>query len=159
MNKIIQILSVTALIQCLVGCAATGPLFSPEATLANDGYAKIFVYRPSRFANSAGYPQITLDGETKGGLKNGGFLIIKATPGTHTLIQEHSWKWDIRANPVVLNVQENHKYFVKLDTDASVAFMGTTPSGTMYSVTRGVYFAEVEESIGLDEIKNLHISN
>jgi len=139
----------------LSGCAATGQQFSIMDLGVNNSDAVIYLYRPSRFANSAGYPKITLDGENKGGLKNGGYLVFRVSPGSHTITQEYSWTWDFKANPVVVNAKKNSQYFVRLDTGVHIG----DPSAVVNGVSRYISFEEVEESVGLVEIKDLHISN
>jgi hypothetical protein len=146
------------LLSLIAGCAATGPTFTP-ATDLSDSAAIIYVYRPARAANSGGYPLITLNSEVKGPLKNAGYLAIRVPAGTHVVEQQYSvWNWDMRAKPVVIEAKPKRRYFIKLDTDVSSALALPAGSFTMISITRNLYFGQVDDKTGMTEIRDLKLS-
>lgn len=151
-----SILIILALILC-AGCAATGQKFVPANTMKSDE-GIIYVYRPHRAANSGGYPVITLDGIKQGVLKDGGYLVVRAREGKHKVEQQYSiWNWDINANPVTLNIKPGNNYYVRLLTDAS-ASIEMVGNVRMLMTKRGASFVSIDESLALEEIRNLNYS-
>ena len=155
MNKYILIL-ITILNSA---CMATGPIFTPQQ-LSDGGNALIYVYRPSRFTNAAGAPEITVDGVRKGSLKNGGYLAIEVKPGEHSVVQVYSYiTWALKAEPILIKAEPKKEYFIILDINGSVESLGATPSGGIYMINKSAYFHEVEVSVGLSGIRELKQSN
>lgn len=80
----------------LAGCNAQGTRFSGLPPLAQDE-ALIIVYRPSAFADSGTWPDIHVDGQKRGELKNGGYLMLRVPPGGHIVeMKGPPTRWDIR---------------------------------------------------------------
>ena len=65
-----------------IGCAATGPQFEP--VILSENQAVVYVYRPGQdYVGSAVAPNIMVDGERVGRLKNNGYSYKIVTPGEH----------------------------------------------------------------------------
>jgi len=84
----------------LGGCSAQGTRFSALPALGQDE-ALIVVYRPSAFARSGTWPDIYVDGQKRGELKNGGYLFLRVPPAGHLVeVKGPVMRWDIRAEPL-----------------------------------------------------------
>jgi hypothetical protein len=70
----------------LAGCASLGDAYAPTP-LRNTSLARVYVYRPSAFAGSARSPDIVMDGEDRGELPNGGYLVVELPAGDHLASQ------------------------------------------------------------------------
>lgn len=68
----------------LTGCAATGEKFTGVVPFS-DGFSTLYIYRESRFVGGGECPDMFLDNQDIGCLKNGGFMKVKVSPGNHIL--------------------------------------------------------------------------
>ena len=141
----------------IAGCSATGPAFIAVAPNETEGV--IYVYRPPRLANAGGAPKITLDGQERGRLSNGGYLALRVPVGEHVVEQKYSiWDWDMRAPPVKLMVQPGKSYFARLLTDATAGNVTSSAATTSFTITRWISFQAVDDATGLAEIRGLNLS-
>ncbi len=75
--------SITALV--LVGCSATGPVFTPAPMPATGDQAIVNVYRPDQFMAKAASFRLFLDKKKIVTIKNNGYTRVMVSPGQHTL--------------------------------------------------------------------------
>ena len=72
----------------LSGCTtASGDYFNSDYHLVDDlnGYAQVVFYRYKQFAGSADETTLVDNGNRIGTIVNGGFLVYRTDPGSHTL--------------------------------------------------------------------------
>lgn len=131
----------------LSACAASGPAFKAEPS--RDNQSIIHLFRPSKFANGGGSPDVMLDGKKVGALANGGYLSLPVPPGPHTLeIPSNAWSWDINCTPVTLQVGQGAAHYVAMDTDASLSIVGASKASTTH-IKRRCQLLELPEDRAL----------
>jgi hypothetical protein len=102
----------------IAGCAAPieGPQFQPIATPAADK-ATVYIYRPSREFNLAGYPEIFINGEKKFALLNNGYAVLQLVPGDYEIKAEGSrfgTNWWPRPTNRTIAVEAGREYYVRV---------------------------------------------
>tara|TARA_R110002060_G_scaffold880_2_gene2096 strand:+ start:1944 stop:2246 length:303 start_codon:yes stop_codon:yes gene_type:complete len=85
-KKIIILISTSLL---LIGCSATGSKFTQIESL-DTNQAKVYIYRPWAILDGAAAPTIQVDEKDRFDLSNGGYEIIKLSPGTYKLTVKKS---------------------------------------------------------------------
>lgn len=80
----------------LTGCMATGPIYTPESP-PSDQEALVYIYRPAVQAGiSLRTAAISVDDKPAAELSNGGYSIVRLTPGEHVLTQGWiNWPGDV----------------------------------------------------------------
>lgn len=68
----------------LSGCASLGPQFEQRSSF-DKKKSLVYLYRVSKFAGSAGNPDICVDSQVYGELGNGGYLPLEIASGNHKL--------------------------------------------------------------------------
>lgn|GEM_PF-6471638 len=106
------------------GCAATGPKFTySEPSLTQ---SKIYLYRKYSFVGSAASPNIYMDGEIKGKLHTGGYVLMSVVPGVHEVIigrlGKDSPNWSPDNAILKLQVEPGAEYFLKMDMNFGGVF-------------------------------------
>lgn len=101
----------------MAGCAAPleGPPFKPVA--AAPGKAIVYVYRPDRAFNLAGYPEIFINGEKKFPLLNNGYAALVLPPGEYEIKAEGTQfgtNWWPGPTTRTLSVEAGRDYYVRL---------------------------------------------
>ena len=118
-----------------------------------EGKAIIYVYRPSQFVNSAGYPYTHIDGDKKNPLYNGSYKAYTVNPGKHTVETIGDfWIWGLPDNKVVISTENGKRYFVRLTSGSS----GTTIIGSSVYMGKNQNFGGVPENIAISEISELN---
>ena len=120
--------SVVIIIAWLTGCANSDYF---EATpLADKGNSMVYLYRPA--ATKPGkkplvtsYPEILVDGQSKGMLKNNDYLAIELPPGEHEFIatgltRDARWEPEDRSYKLTTKADESYfmRFRVEFNTDA-----------------------------------------
>lgn len=83
-----------ALVLVLTGCTATGPKFEQVAE-PKEYTAVAYFFRQAAFYGSGSCPDLVIDDEEVGCLKNGGFFEVELMPGEHTvLFDKGTWEPD-----------------------------------------------------------------
>ncbi|USG63229.1 DUF2846 domain-containing protein [Sneathiella marina] len=74
----------------LVGCTASGPLFTEKGQQVTPiaGESRVFVYRVDTIIGSGGSVKFLDDGVDKGSINVGGYITYTAKPGYHALLTE-----------------------------------------------------------------------
>ncbi len=133
----------------LTACAATGKAFVP-AESPGDKLARIYIYRPAYFLQSAIFPSISVDGKAVGDLKNGGFITFLIPPGAHTLSLSGSFfQWGHPARQYQFSAESGRLQYFKLDPNIR---------GNGFVTTYGYRFGEVKEGTALEELSKLNQS-
>ncbi|WP_127024792.1 DUF2846 domain-containing protein [Rheinheimera mangrovi] len=119
------------MIASLSGCSATGPKFTQtEAAEANK--AKVYFYRPWAMLDGAAAPTVQINGVDSFSISNGGYHVLDLTPGNTVIaVKEGGLMSNWRAGPlqIVLDVQANNLYFVRLSAElANAAYVGNLAS-------------------------------
>jgi hypothetical protein len=107
------------LVIVIFGCSAKGALFAaPEPSDA----PLLIVYRIKHVENGGMFPQLLLDGQEVGNLKQGGYIYIETTPGEHVLTvkDEFVWKWGIDTQPITIELESGEIRYVRLFNDAEI---------------------------------------
>lgn len=99
----------TVALQALIGCAATGSIYSAQENLTDDK-ARIIFYRPKEFTGSGVNLVITEDGEEILKVQNGQFVPHIVDPGTKV----YSIKTIGNNNELKLDIEPYETYYVRL---------------------------------------------
>lgn len=107
-------LLIIAALALMTGCGAGGAKFS-GLEKPTDNLAQVYIYRPSAFVQSGNFPDMALDNQEIGQLKNGGFLKFKAPAGKHSLsITGNVMQWIHKDATATLTFEAGKTYFYKL---------------------------------------------
>jgi hypothetical protein len=68
----------------IAGCAASGPMYPAEAGIAIES-GNLVVFRPYRFLSGGVYPDVYMDDQKVGILRNGGYIRRDVGSGSHVL--------------------------------------------------------------------------
>ncbi len=68
------------LVLLLFGCSASGPIYKQAELLSSDR-ATVYVYRPWRFLDGAGWANILVNDVKEFSLRNDGYGILSLEPG------------------------------------------------------------------------------
>lgn len=119
-NYLIPLLS---LLLFLSGCSASGPRYqSTQLTSQSNGL--IYIYRPAQFVNGGGYPEILINNESIGPLKNGGYLYAEVSPGRyHVRSKGNVMHWLLPDQSTVIDVRSGETVYLRLLSSASAAAM------------------------------------
>ena len=124
------------LLALLAGCSAGGKQFS-GLEKPNFSYAQVYIYRPSALQQSGIFPDLKLDSEFFGKLKNGGYLSIKVEPGKHKLAVAGNYlQWNYLPRTFDVSFEGGKTYFYRLQPF-------TAPGG---GYAGGVYLANYQYS-------------
>lgn len=119
----------------LSGCAAKGPVFE-EVSATHVNKATVYIYRPSLMFNSAGWPEIFVDGDELFELRNNGYAVLFLDAGTHDIKAEGSkflTNWYPEPVTYSANFNAGEEYFLRVTPKLdSAMFIGTvaTMSGS-----------------------------
>lgn len=103
----------------LAGCSATppktGPLFSGAAEIPVDKTA-LYLYRPEREFNWAGWPIVTVNNDQSVALVNNGYFVFTVEPGSVLIKAEGGWDegWWPGPTTRTINVEAGKRYYVRL---------------------------------------------
>ena len=101
----------------LTGCAGVGyggKQGSPFVSLdpIKDGWGQIYIYRPYQKFWLLAYPNISVNGEIVGELRNGTYISIDVPPGEHDLEVIKNSYWAIQMFSKV-SVQSGQRVFIR----------------------------------------------
>jgi len=123
----------------LLSACASGPAFV-KLENPDQGQAKVYVYRTFNLMQSGIFPDVYVDSNLVGKMKNGGFFAFSAKPGTHTVTLSGNYlQWHYNDHSVPLAVAANETYFYRLKTISNT----------------GYAFKEVDKEEALKELKEL----
>jgi len=98
----------------LGGCSSTGPIYQTHRPIAH-GTSQIVIYRGDEFFQGGIPYLVKLDGKAVAVLRNGGYSVIAAAPGTST-IEIRAARWDqwLFHNPLIaVSMSANERLFVR----------------------------------------------
>ena len=153
-----RVLFIFAAIALLSGCGAGGAKFSGLEKPSHD-MAQVYIYRPSAFVQSGNFPDLALDGNPVGQLKNGGFIKFSAPAGDHTLnITGNVLQWIHRDANMPLKLEAGKTHFYKLTVS-----MGGSSTGNSINVGFGQhhsfgFFQITDEKEALADLSELNES-
>jgi hypothetical protein len=130
----------------LAGCASV-PLATPGADAQAkqlqppEGKALLFVFRDDGLAAMSLFP-LFVDEERVGDLSNGSYYVVEVEPGPHRL----DFPFNDGATTLRLQVEANHRYFVRQSIDMTWALLVTI---------RRAQLALVDEATGLQALGSL----
>ena len=96
-----------------IGCASLGPQYSGE-TAALKGQALVTLYRPARFAGSAGSPYVSIDKNRVGEIPNNAYLPLNLDPGTHEIALSDMFGGVLTS--FHFDVKAGQSYFIRYDS-------------------------------------------
>jgi len=149
----------------LIGCNAQGPEFSSPPELG-ENEAAIIVYRPSSLVLATAAPDIYLDGQKRGQLKNGGYLVFRVPAGSHLVeARAASLDWDAQVGElrwmVTARAGRTHFLRLKVRSGALVPFAAAfaTPAAPGREPPKPpAYLSEVNPPEAINELKGLRLS-
>ena len=104
MKRITALLSITTTL--LVGCAATGPTFSPAPVVDPDA-TNVYIYRRTALALGGRAVYVFINDVNVFDLNSGGYSWVSLPAGDYKLTQK--WGFDMLAKPLVLDIQVKPK--------------------------------------------------
>ncbi len=144
----------------LSGCAASGPMFNKNKNSVEPEMSRIIIY--NELSGSFVIPQISINENTIGLLRRGGYLIHDAYPGTHslgTLRSDGSFSY-VKKITFKKNTTAYFKYNYKGKLIEYISSCGVTENTVIvcrkksYQPTLDL----VEEGIALEELSKLKLS-
>jgi hypothetical protein len=105
----------------LAGCTATGPIFNGVAKV-NPDKAVAYFYRQAAFYGSGTCPDLVIDEEEIGCLKNGGYFEVTLEPGDHlVLFDKGTWEpyKDLRS---IITLEAGTIYYFEYGQEMTGAF-------------------------------------
>jgi len=150
----------------LIGCNARGPEFSAMPYVRADE-AAILVYRPASVVLAAAWPDIYLNGNQRGQLKNGGYLVLRVPPGRHLVQAKGSaFTWSAHVDDLswMVTAHPGQSHFIRLTVRAeallpmaalSAAF---SPPGRKPRKT-AAFLDQVPQPTALNDLKRLRLSS
>ena len=158
MKKILVLLQVLALLS-LYGCASSS-YFEPTP-IAKPGNAMVYIYRPA--ATNPGkkpltlsYPEVMVDGQSRGFLKYNQYLAIEVVPGQREFLVTgltRGAKWEPRDLSYKLETEAGGSYFLRFRVEFDVAKMSLGTFKGQYIIN----LTPVSETDAVYEIR--HTSN
>jgi len=101
------------------GCTASGPAFG-EPSHAPQGDALVYVYRLHYPSLRNSYPDVYVNGEQRGPLKDEGHLVYRLRQGTATIeVRGNGVRWPRLAASVTPILQSERTYFFKYTAEQS----------------------------------------
>jgi|TARA_R110001583_G_scaffold43838_3_gene139257 hypothetical protein len=146
----VKYLTHLAIAMFLVGCTATGPLFNGVSEARSDK-AIAYFFRQAAFYGSGSCPDLVIDGEKIGCLKNGGFFEVILEPGNHlVLFDKGTWEpdKDLRSN---ITLEKGKIYYYEYGQEMTGAF--AVPGFSMVSGREN--FIRKTEEYSLSILKKL----
>ena len=131
-------------ITTLVGCAATGPIYSKIGGLP-DGHGVVYLYRTNIFVNRLIKPGIIVDNQQYSVLPPNGYMPFVLSTGQHSFSLLLSDKYKGNSG-IVIDVSSASDAFIRLET---------SNEDVSYDEMRRVFrLVPVVAEIGASEIKN-----
>lgn len=148
-----RILIYMTMLLLVLGCAiqnSNRPPFVPQ--LIPEGKSLIYVYRPSQFINSAGYPYTYIDGNKMAPLYNGSYKAYVVNAGKHTVETIGTFfLWGLPDNKLEIVVENGKAYYVRLTSGVS---SGTIIGSSVY-IGKSLNYGGVVEATALEELRYL----
>ncbi len=136
----------------LQACASLGPKYPAVENKVSKGKSLLTIYRPWKFAGSAGDPYTCLDNAAVGEYYNGSFYNLEVTPGEHFI----SWGTidGQSKNGVRFNAKQGEQYFLRFDISKlagakeATQAAGMVGAGAVGYVASGAFFSkDTQETI------------
>lgn len=123
----------------LTGCAANGPVFTPEENV-NPSKSLVYIYRPGNVVACGWTPRIYIDEVEKGRLKNDGYLVCAIDPGKRMI--ESTWGGNMLTQ--YLDAVAGEEYYFRWFADF----------GEGYGTSITISFGLIPEEYALREIQH-----
>lgn len=131
------------------GCTATGPLFKPVTTPAEQ--AEFYIYWEKLGGIVLDFPIVSIDGVKVGALRTGGYLRSEIKEGNHSLkVGDNPMNWGFKDLTFNFNAEKTSSYYFKI--------LYTTQAGILESQYT-VDIVPVDRAIALAELKDTRLSN
>ena len=153
MKFLMRGLLITAALAFLSSCGAGGAKFS-GLEKPKESMAQVYIYRPSAFVQSGNFPDVALDGNEIGQLKNGGFLHFNAPAGKHTInLSGNVMQWIHKDANIPVTLKAGETNFYKLTVS-----MGGSGGGVNigFGQVHSFGFVQIkDENVVLEDLKKL----
>jgi hypothetical protein len=124
----------------LTACAASGPFYLPASE--PDDRAALYVYRPHRGFQMAGFPNVYIDQKISHSLKNGSYGVTFLTFGRHEVKVSGSVllnNWMLPDATIIVDAKAGETIFVRYTPEPTGAYVvgraaGVTGSSTLLEV-------------------------
>jgi hypothetical protein len=132
----------------LTACSGAGPLY--QLAPMPDGQAAIYVYRPHRGFQIAGYPKVYIDNKVSHSLKNGSYGVSFVARGRHEVKVSGSLltNWVLPDAEVVVEAKPDRSIYVRYTPEPT----GVYVLGTQAGVTGSSDLREIAEQEAISEI-------
>lgn len=158
--KFLWLLACVAILLFQSGCAAwvaSGRQFEPLPV--STAKATVYVYRPEHFFFAGRVPNLFIDGNDVGSLRDSGYLALEVTPGQRrfTLAAEGGGRsiwWPVQSLSVNLQAKAGQQHYLRL----GISRDGFIYTPVFWASMDNYSFGVVREDIGRSEISVTKLS-
>ncbi len=148
--------TITALTGIPVKQSAKGDVFNQQSILENK--AVVYIYRPDKLFNSAGWPNIFVNGNKEFSLKNNGYGVFQFDTGNYVFLAKGSkflTNWYPSPASLEIKVEAGKEYYIRVTPQADDIFI---LSGIV-AVTGSAQVVQVDREFALTEISKSKRAN
>jgi Protein of unknown function (DUF2846) len=146
-----KLLSAFITVILLTACASLGPNFKKESFNSSSD-ALVYFYRPSRFFQGGGGPDVYIDGINQFRMHNGAYTFLHLKPGRHLISPKKHFNWGLDVLEKEIEVTAGREYYIRMDfKDAGVAPVVVGGFGTA-EITGVTVFNMVSNELAVKEI-------
>ncbi|ABD82690.1 DUF2846 domain-containing protein [Saccharophagus degradans] len=134
------------------GCASLGQKFSEPMAVEQDK-ALVYFYRPARFFQGGGGPDVYVNEVKEFRMHNGGYAFRYFNPGEYTISTRKHFNWGLEGVDKAVSLNAGEVYYFRMDfsdSGVNVISVGGFATGEVSGV---VAFNLIENSVATTEIK------
>ena len=152
------------LLTLLTGCTATG-LGGQKGSLftgfepVEDGAGQIYIYRPYKTFWLKAYPNVIINDELVGELRNGTYIVVNVPSGNHKIILPSNNFWAIPSMSTELEVEKGQRIFLRVGAKLDSVLPIYLGSFGVVSMTASAAMVHIKEDVASLEISKLLRSN
>lgn len=135
----------------LAGCAASGPRYVDKSFI-EPGKAVVFFYRPNRFFQGGGGPDVYVNDVKEFRMLNGGYSYLLLNPGKHVVSPRNHFNWGLDGVDTEISVEAGGEYYLRMDFSGATVDSVVVGSVGVGSVSGTTIFNLVDETTAKSEI-------
>lgn len=139
------------LIFVLTSCGASGPKYIKQ-NVSDSSKGIVYFYRPSRFFQGGGGPDVFINGVKEFRMHNGSYTYRMLSPGTYSISPRKHFNWGLDVVDTAITIEAGKEYYLRMDfSNANVD--GMIVGGIGVATVSGVtIFNIIEKSLAESEI-------
>ena len=96
-------------------------VYDKTTSETESGKGTLILYRPFRFANLAGSPNVKVNETLIGELRNNRFIELSMQPGEYHITPIRDDWWNIECGSILVTVAEKSKTYVRMDSSSVIS--------------------------------------